>query len=124
MSGLLRALCAPPAVRCLRLLPPPLTPDDEPAFLEAAQQLLTLTLTRTRTRTRTITITLNLTQTQTLALALTLTLTLTLPLPRTLPLTLTRTLTLTRRRSSCCARPSSPRPPRRPACLGLGLGYD
>ena len=40
MSGLLRALCAPPAVRCLRLLPPPLTPDDEPAFLEAAQQLL------------------------------------------------------------------------------------
>ena len=61
MSGLLRALCAPPAVRCLRLLPPPLTPDDEPAFLEAAQQLLTLTLTRTRTRTRTITITLNLT---------------------------------------------------------------
>ena len=62
MSGLLRALCAPPAVRCLRLLPPPLTPDDEPAFLEAAQQLLTLT--RTRTRTLTITITLNLTQTQ------------------------------------------------------------
>ena len=44
MSGLLRALCAPPAVRCLRLLPPPLTPDDEPAFLEAAQPLPTLTL--------------------------------------------------------------------------------
>ena len=47
MSGLLRALCAPPAVRCLRLLPPPLTPDDEPAFLEAAQPLLTLPLTLT-----------------------------------------------------------------------------
>ena len=122
MSGLLRALCAPPAVRCLRLLPPPLTPDDEPAFLEAAQPLLTRT--RTRTRTLTITITLNLTQTQTLALALTLTLTLTLTLPLTRTRTLTLTLALPRRRSSCCARPSSPRPPRRPACLGLGLGYD
>ena len=62
MSGLLRALCAPPAVRCLRLLPPPLTPDDEPAFLEAAQQLLTLTLTLTLT----LALTLTLTQTQTL----------------------------------------------------------
>jgi hypothetical protein len=40
LSALLRALCPPPALRCLRLLPPPLTPEEEPALLESARALL------------------------------------------------------------------------------------
>ena len=31
-------------MRCLRLLPPALTPEDEPGFLEAAQRLVRATL--------------------------------------------------------------------------------
>lgn len=40
ISGLLRALCNSPPLRCLRVMPPPLTPYNEPVFLEAVQRII------------------------------------------------------------------------------------
>ena len=43
LSALLRALCPPPKMPCLRLLPPPLSPEEESGFLHAARAQLLYT---------------------------------------------------------------------------------